>query len=846
MKTKKLVIKGMHCHACEKLITMALKDIGVKTQSISYNKGFAIVEIPKNVEKKKIEQTLAKLGYELVKIVDLEETIGKYNYQEEQSLDSYQFKDNQLESSDSVPQTILLEIAGMNCAACVRAIEKSLLKLNGVIRAEVNLATNRALIEYKPSLVSKKDIIKAIKSVGYGAFILNTSSTNSYYYEQQEKVLEKHFQLLLRRFYLAAIISVPVVLLSMVPSLVSAIPFRLRFWILFFLASFIQFTVGSFFIKSALAALKQRYANMDVLVALSTLSAYLLSIYQGLYGNKEIFFETPVLLITFVLFGKVLEHKAKTSTRSAIRKLIELNPDEAILLKGENRLETRIKTSELVPGDIVLIKPGARIPADGTIIEGHSYVDESMFTGEPVPVEKASGSKAIGGSLNTTGTLIVRVEKVGNETVLARIIKAVQEATERKPRIQRTVDEIASYFVPVVVIISLITLAYWLYAKWNSPEQAILAAAAVLAIACPCALGLATPTAVLIGTGLAARYGILIRNGEAIEILPKADAFIFDKTGTLTHGKPEAEEIMLSTETDRLTTLKVLYAIEKRSEHPIASATCSYLENNYGLNKELLPRVEGFQTTPGQGIRAMVDGELYELRPFHRLSDLEKSMSDKRLIEFCQERVNKGQTVSVLLKNKKILASVAVTDRIKKEAHDVIAWLKNRGATIYVVTGDNRKSALSVANELHIESENVFAEILPEEKAEITKKLRKRHRYTVFIGDGINDAVALAAADVGIATSGSDIAAEAASIVLSKSNLLLIKEAILITKKTLGKIKSGLFWAFIYNLLAIPIAAAGYLKPEIAGLAMAFSSVSVIGNALLLRRYQPSKKLWLH
>lgn len=837
MKGKKLVIKGMHCHGCEKLITMGLEDIGVSVKSISHEKGSAIVEIPENVNTEKISQVVAELGYELTDIIDADES----NDDDDPHLKDQKAALSQLKESlpGSKTKTIILGISGMTCAACVKAIEKSLLRLNGIVRAEVNLATNRAVVEYKPSLVSENDIVNAVKSAGYDASILSAFKSLQQSYKQQEKEQEEHYRHLLRRLYLAAVLSLPITLFSMVPSLVSAVPFKLRFWMLFGFASLVQFYVGSIFLKSALTALRQRYANMDVLVALSTLSAYFLSVYQGLFGNGEVFFETPALLITFVLLGKVLEHKARTSTRSAIKKLMELSPDESILLKGEHGIEVQVETSELIPGDIVLVKPGARIPADGTVVDGHSYVDESMLTGEPVPVEKAAGSKVIGGTLNTTGVLKIRVEKVGNETVLARIVKAVEEATERKPQIQKTVDVVASYFVPVVLVISVITLAYWFFVKGAAPEQAILTAAAVLAIACPCALGLATPTAVLVGTGLSARHGILIRNGEAIEILPKADAFIFDKTGTLTYGKPEVEEIMVADRADEIETLRALYAIEKKSEHPIAAAVCSYLKNNYGLDEKSLPQVKNFQTAPGEGIKAVVESELYELKPFHRLDEQTKEKSDENLLEFCKERAGKGRTVSVLVKNNQILLSIIVTDRIKNEAYDMLSWFKSRGVAVYIVTGDNKESALSVAYELQIPPENVFAEVLPEEKARIAVKLKEKHRHTVFVGDGINDAVALAAADVGIAASGSDIAADAASIVLARSNLLLVKKAVLIAEKTLGKIKSGLFWAFIYNILAIPVAAAGYLKPEIAGLTMALSSVSVVSNALLLGRYRP-------
>lgn len=725
----------------------------------------------------------------------------------------------------------------MTCASCVQVIERSLRSLPGVKEAEVNLATQRASVVYAPEIVSVDELVKAVESAGYGASFLRSQERIENLIRKQELAEEKYYKNLLRRFYFAISFSIPVVLFSMVPYFMDLLSFQAKFILLFLLTTPVQFFSGKEFLKGAFEALKRRYGNMDLLVSTSTLSAYLLSTYNGIFQKGELFFETPALLITFVLLGKVLESRAKSRTREAIKKLASLTQGKATVLRGKAQVQVNIE--DLIAGDVVIVKPGEKIPADGTVISGHSFVDESMLTGEPMPVEKTEGSAVYGGTVNTTGVLTVRIDRVGNETVLARIIKAVEEATSKKPRLQRLADTISGYFVPVVFLIAILTFSYWLFVAGVSFEKAILTAAAVLAIACPCALGLATPTAIMVGTGLAAKHGVLIRNGEAIELLSKIKAIVFDKTGTLTQGQPVVESFLVF-ENDKKHVAEIVYSLEKASEHPLANPICSYLEAEFGsLNEKT---VNSFKAIAGKGISGVIEDKNYLLVAFHTVEDKTELFPAENDYLACQAKTKEGKTVSVLIENEKVIACLCLTDTIRPEAKFTIEYLTKNGIEAYLVTGDNKNAAHFVASMLNIPPKNVYAEVLPEEKATIVKKLQEHYGLVSFVGDGINDAVALAASNVGIAASGSDIAAESADMVLTRKRIDLVITAYELARKTVNKVKSGLFWAFIYNILAIPLAAAGYLRPEIAGLAMALSSVSVVTNALLLNRYKPGNE----
>lgn len=836
---KTIEIKGMHCPSCEKLITFSLKDIGVEVLSISHSSGKATVLAPSSVSNEQIKEAIENLGYQVTEIKDEqgeEESAGEEppprHVTTEKKLK--EVVKTSIHSREKTMMKAVISISGMTCASCVEVIERSLKSLPGVAKADVNLATQRASVVFDSQLTNEEELLRAVKNAGYGAEILRVDERIQDLIKKEEIAQQKYLNNLLKRFYTALILSVPVLIFSMIPPFMDMLQYKVKFYLLLALTTPVQFYSGKEFLKSAFEALKRRYGNMDLLVSLSSLSAYFLSLYNGLTGSSYLFFETSSLLITFVLLGKVLEFKAKTKTREAIKKLVSLSNVKATIIRGKAHVE--INAEDLMPGDIAIIKPGERVPSDGSVVQGHTFVDESMLTGEPVPVEKKEGDKVYGGTLNTTGTIQVRIEQTGNDTVLAKIIKAVEEATTRKPKIQKTVDKVASYFVPSVILLSLFTLFYWLSFGGKSFEQSILVAASVLAIACPCALGLATPAAIMVGTGLAAKAGILIRNGEAVERVVTASAVIFDKTGTLTQGKPEVAGIYISEDEDSGRIVSALHALEKASEHPLASTLINYLEETYGVKET--EAIESFQTIPGKGIKGVYEETEYWLSAFHRVGEEVIASSNKNVVNFCLSELQKGNTVSALIGNGRILAAISFTDRVREEAKDVIEGLKKLNLATYLVTGDNKKAAYHVSKMLGIPNENVYAEVFPEKKAEIVRELKKKHSGVIFVGDGINDAIALAEADVGIAASGTDIAAESADVVMARNDLNLLIKFIKVSRKTILKVKTGLFWAFFYNVAAIPIAAAGFLKPEIAGLAMAFSSVSVVLNALSLNRYK--------
>lgn len=835
MKTLILEIEGMHCPSCERLISTSLENAGAAVLSISHETGKATVQVPDQIGNDSITSTIESLGYSVKRIEMLANSSGSDIEETKKPPIEHEkkFKTPTKESSINATKAIV-SITGMTCASCVQVIERALNSLDGVIKAEVNFATQRASVTYDPEILKEEAIVKAIEKSGYGAAVMKSEERLENILKKQEFYERQYLNRVLKRFYIALFLSVPVFVISMVPFFMTAIPMHVRFLLLALLTTPIQFYSGREFLRSAFEAVRRGYGNMDLLVSLSSVSAYLLSVYNGLRGSDAIFFETSALLITFVLLGKVLEHRAKSRTREAIRKLVSLSPLKATIIRGKALVE--VNADELLPGDLAIVKPGERIPSDGIVVEGHSFVDESMLTGEPMPVEKVPGDKVYGGTLNTNGVLKLRIEKTGNETVLARIIRAVDEATSSKPKIQKTVDRVSAYFVPAVLIIALLTLFYWIFLESASIERSVLVAASVLAIACPCALGLATPTAIMVGMELATKTGVLIRNAESIELIVRSRAFIFDKTGTLTEGKPAVAAIFAAKSEETKSNMVALYTIEKASEHPLAQTVVSFLETKYGIEES--EEASELRVIPGTGLEAKIAGSTYLLSGFHRLEKEIIEASQEEAVSFCKNESEKGNTVSALVKNGQIVLAISFSDTIKSEAEKVVSFLKDEGMEVYMVTGDNERAASYVASKIGIKDENVFSQVFPEKKAEIVRELRKLHGTVTFVGDGINDAVALAEADVGIAASGADIAAESSDMVLNRSDLELITKALNISKKTLSKVKSGLFWAFIYNVSAIPVAAAGYLRPEIAALAMALSSVSVVLNALSLNRHR--------
>jgi len=713
-----------------------------------------------------------------------------------------------------------LKIQGMHCASCVTVIEKGLKKSPGVLNANVNLTTEIATVDYDPKKINEEKLIEVIKKRGYGA----STSKDGFKPESQKKEIIKQRKMLV----FSLIFAVPIFIMGMVFMwLKISIPFEE--YILWALATPVQFIAGAKFYTGTWAALKNKNANMDSLIALGTSAAYFFSVYSVLFiENGMQYFEASAILITLVLLGKYLESLAKLKTSGAIKKLMELTPKKAIVIR--NGKEIVVSIDDIKLNDIILVKPGAKIPVDGIIIEGSSSVNESMITGESIPVEKQKGSQVIGGTINKQGSFKFKATKIGKDTTLAHIIKLIEEAQGKKAPIQRFADIVSSYFVPIVILIAIITFVSWKFLLNAETSFALTATIAVLVIACPCALGLATPTAIMVGTGKGAKEGILIKGGDALETAHKIKYVIFDKTGTITKGVPEVTDIISENEKETLT---IAASIEKNSEHPLADAIVERAKQN----KLPLKKVSGFKAIPGQGVTAKVGNKVYHLGNQKLMWNL-KIKVDSNNFQILEEQ---GKTVMFLAEGKKLLGLIAVADTIKETSPKAVRYLEKLNVRVYMITGDNKRTAKAIANKAGIK--NIFAEVMPEDKAKYVKKLQ-RYGKVAMVGDGINDAPALAQADIGIAMgSGTDVAMETGNIVLMRNNLLDVGKAIKLSKMTMSKIKQNMFWALFYNMLGIPIAAGVFysftgwlLNPMIAGGAMAMSSVSVILNSLHLRQ----------
>ncbi len=722
---------------------------------------------------------------------------------------------------------INLDIKGMTCASCVNRIEKALNKDEGVISASVNLATEKASIDFDPKLINREKILTLVSKVGYEAQVSS---------EMQGPLKDKDFKKEKILVLISALLTLPLAL----PMVFE--PFGLNLmpppWIQLMLATPIQFFIGARFYKSAWGAIKAKSGNMELLVAIGTSAAYGLSLYILLknlehleHHNIHFYFEASAVVITLVLLGKYLESKAKQQTTSAIKSLQALQPAKARVLR-ENK-EEEIDIKELKLKDLVIVRPGERIPVDGFLTKGMTQVDESLITGESLPIEKKENDKIVGGSINGDGLIHIEVSALGSETMLARIIRMVEDAQAVKAPIQRLVDKVSAYFVPTVLIIAFLTILITggIYADW---EMAIIHGVAVLVIACPCALGLATPTSIMVGTGVAAKAGILIKDAEALEVAHSITTIAFDKTGTLTEGKPAVSKFLAFHQSED-EVLKILATIQSGSEHPLAKAVLKEAQK-----RQVLPgHATSTKALPGRGLEAVINERRYILGSKRILSEL--NLMDDGILKASVERENSGETVSFLIDvtENKILGLIGFKDTIKDSAKLTILKLKQLGIKTVMLTGDNQGSANLVARELGIDV--VKAEILPDQKSHIIQELKQQGEIVAMVGDGINDAPALAAAHVGMAMStGTDVAMHSAGITLMRGNPLLIPDAISVSRRTYSKIKQNLFWAFIYNVIGIPLAAFGYLSPVVAGAAMALSSVSVVTNSLLLRRWQAS------
>lgn len=723
------------------------------------------------------------------------------------------------------------DVLDMTCASCAVSVESTLKAQIGVVEASVNYASQKVSVEYVPNLVGADDLKKAVQSIGYDLLIQDDAKTE----ETLEDIQEKRYIRLKTRTLWAILLSAPIVAIGM---FFMTIPFANE--IMWALSTPVVLWLGRDFFINAWKQAKHRSANMDTLVALSTGVAYLFSAFNTLFPDfwharglhAHVYFEAAAVIIAFILLGKLLEEKAKGNTSSAIKKLMGLQPKTVTVVhEGGHQMQMPIEKVEI--GHVLLVKPGEKIAVDGTVTSGDSYVDESMLSGEPVAVQKKADEKVFAGTINQKGSFQFRADKVGSDTLLAQIIQMVQDAQGSKAPVQKLVDKIAGIFVPVVIGIALLSFVAWnILGGDNAFTQGMLALVTVLVIACPCALGLATPTAIMVGVGKGAEKGILIKDAESLELAKKVDAIVLDKTGTITEGKPAVTNAFWSDEDPVLK--QILFSIEKQSEHPLAEAVVKHLK---GL--EAIP-VAQFESITGKGAKAEVEGETYFIGNKRLMEESKVSISPE-VARQAEAWGREAKTVIWLANEKSVLAALAIADQIKESSQEAIRQLQEAGITVHMLTGDNTMTAKAIAEKTGIQ--HYKAEVLPEQKASYVKELQANGHIVAMVGDGINDSTALAQADVSIAMGkGSDIAIDVAKMTIISSDLAKIPEAIRLSKATVRTIKQNLFWAFIYNLIGIPIAAGvlypinGFLlNPMLAGAAMALSSVSVVSNSLRLR-----------
>lgn len=801
-KKAKMKISGMSCATCALNIEKSLDNLeGVKEANVNLNTEEADVEYdPKKVKFQELENAIKKSGYGVIN------------------------------------EKVALKIGGMTCAICVNAIEDVLSKLDGVSEVNVNLASEMAYVTYNPNITAVKDMKEAIEDLGYQYLGIEGEETE----DLEEKIREEDLKGKRNRFIVGFAVSIPLFFL-MFSNITLPIPMH-YFMLIVTIIPFIYVSYPIFI--AAYKALRNGLLDMDVMYSLGIGVAYgssLLGTFQIVLTPEFMFYETALMLAAFLMLGRYLETRAKGNTSTAIKKLIGMQPKTATVIRNNQELEVKIE--EVETGDLVVVKPGEKISTDGIVEDGESYVDESAITGEPVPVYKDSGKNVVGGTINQNGMLKFRATKIGKDTVLAQIIKMVEVAQGSKPPVQRIADRAVTYFIPTILLIALVSFVAW-YILGSTLLFGLTVLISILVVACPCALGLATPTAVTVGIGRGAELGILIKNGEALEISEKISTVLFDKTGTLTKGKPEVTDIMVvDTEEDNL--LKLAASVEKNSEHPLAQAVVKKARSK-GIK---LIKSSGFSSFGGKGVKAVVDNEtiiignrmLFEENNIELTAEIQDSLLKLE---------NEGKTAIIIVSENKILGVIAVADTLKETTKKAIQELKNMKLEVVMITGDNSGTAQAIAEQINIE--NVISEVLPQDKAVEVKKLQDKGEIIAFVGDGINDAPALAQADVGIAIgSGTDIAIESGDIVLIKDDLLDSVASIQLSKKVMGRIKQNIFWAFGYNSILIPVAA-GILyptfgitfRPEYAGMAMALSSVTIVSLSLMLKGYiPPAKKL---
>ncbi|MCL5042326.1 MAG: heavy metal translocating P-type ATPase [Gammaproteobacteria bacterium] len=802
MSTLTLPISGMSCGSCVSRVEKALHQSGVVLQAeVNLASESARIELSDDQRLPEVCDALQQAGY-------------------------------------AVPlETRQLSLSNLSCAGCVRRSETALLGVPGVVKVEVNLASEQARV----SFVSGTDpdtLLAALAKAGYPGQWLNNEQSQS----SREDVQEHKLRIERRHLIGAAILSTPLAF-AMFPEMFGRPEWMPPAYLQLVLASIVQFWFGARFYRGAWHALRNRSGNMDMLVAMGTTAGWSLSTWNVLTtpgGQMPVlFYEASAVIITFVLLGKYLESRAKGQTLEAIRALTALRPDQARkrTLEGDQMLPL----AQIQTGDHIVVRPGERIPVDGEVIEGGSHVDESMLTGESLPVSRQPGDKVSAGALNQDGVLLINTTGVGQDTLLASIVRLVESAQASKAPIQRLVDRVSAIFVPIVVVIALLT--WGIGSLLIGPQAALLNAIAVLVIACPCALGLATPTAIMVGTGVAARNGILIRDAEALELAHGIDTVIFDKTGTLTQGKPAVQAFIALHDRSAEPALQQALALQQDAEHPLAAALRQYADDQ-GVSAE---RVTDFTVHAGRGTSGVLHGQKLWLGNARLLQEQGLDLAPWQAQAAEQEAL--GHTLSWLAAERDgtadVVALIAYADSLKPGARDTVEQLRASGIDSWLVSGDSQAAARAIAAELGIDQ--VRAQVLPEHKADVVNELRAQGRKVAMIGDGINDAPALAAADVGMAmATGTDVAMHSAGITLMRGELQLIPAALQVSRKTWAKIRQNLFWAFIYNSLGIPLAAIGLLTPMMAGAMMAASSVSVVTNALLLKRWQPEIKRHEH
>ena len=732
-------------------------------------------------------------------------------------------------------------IDGMTCAACAVTVENAVNKIDNVDSAVVNLTTEKMTVRYNSDLVSEEEIEKAVVDAGYGASVFDPATAKSQSERQSEAT-----QNMWHKFLLSALFAVPLLYLSMgsmmglwVPDVVSMDSHPLVFASVQLVLTLPVMYFGRRFYVNGFRSLIKGHPNMDSLVALATSAAFIYSLY-GVYhiilGHAHhahmLYFESVAVILTLITLGKYFETLSKGRTSDAIQKLVKLSAKTATVIR--DGVEESVSIENVVIGDILLVKPGEKIPVDGRVVSGHSAIDESMLTGESIPVEKVADDKVFGASINGQGSLTIQAEKVGDETLLAQIIKLVEDAQQTKAPIAKIADRVAGVFVPAVITIALVTFAFWYFVMGESFVFALQAAIAVLVIACPCALGLATPTAIMVGTGRGAENGILYKRGDVLENAHHIDTMVFDKTGTITQGKPQVVDV-ITYHGDEKSLLSKVASIEKYSEHPLSQA----IVEKAVAEKLDFSEVENFTSLTGRGLQGEVAGQTFYIGNRRLMEELQVDLSASEAAVLAATQ--KGQTPIYISANQQLQGVMTVADLLKVDSKETVAKLQNKGIDVVLLTGDNSKTAQAIAKQAGIKT--VISEVLPDQKSQAIKDLQSQGKLVAMVGDGINDAPALAVADIGIAVgSGTDIAIESADIILMKPEISDILKALSISRLTIKVVKENLFWAFIYNILAIPVAmgvlylfGGPLLNPMIAGLAMGFSSVSVVLNALRLK-----------